>query len=85
MIVGGWYVSGHLGYGENPETLETVYHATNTRTLESLFEFELALPDTVRADYLGSRVYVRFEHPPEPIGLRMWQALRRLFLSQFST
>ena len=53
------------------------------RTLESLFEFELALPDTVRADYLGSRVHVRFEHPPEPIGVRMWQALRRLFLSQF--
>ena len=53
------------------------------RTLESLFEFELALPDSVRADFLGSRVYVRFEHPPEPIGVRMWQALRRLFLSQF--
>ena len=32
----GWYVTGHLGYGENPETLETVYFATNTRTLESL-------------------------------------------------
>jgi hypothetical protein len=29
-------VSGHLGYGENPETLEQVYFATNTRTVESL-------------------------------------------------
>ena len=28
----GWYVSGHIGYGENPETLETVYFGTNTRT-----------------------------------------------------
>jgi uncharacterized protein len=36
LIVAGWYVTGHLGYGENPETLETVYFATNTRTLESL-------------------------------------------------
>ena len=36
LVVAGWYVSGHLGYGENPETLETVYFATNTRTLESL-------------------------------------------------
>lgn len=36
VVAGGWYVTGHLGYGENPETLETVYHATNTRTLESL-------------------------------------------------
>jgi hypothetical protein len=36
LIVVGWYVTGHLGYGENPETLETVYFATNTRTIESL-------------------------------------------------
>ena len=36
VIVGGWYVSGHLGFGENPETLEQVYFATNTRTIESL-------------------------------------------------
>jgi uncharacterized membrane protein YedE/YeeE len=36
LIVLGWYVTGHVGYGENPETLETVYFATNTRTLESL-------------------------------------------------
>lgn len=54
-----------------------------TKALESLFEFELALPDTVRADYLGSRVFVRFEHPREPVGVRLWQGLRRLFLSQF--
>jgi uncharacterized protein len=36
VIVAGWYLTGHLGHGENPETLETVYFATNTRTLESL-------------------------------------------------
>ncbi len=36
LVVAGWYLTGHLGYGENPETLETVYHATNSRTLESL-------------------------------------------------
>ena len=36
LVVGGWYVSGHLGFGENPETLETGYFATNSRTLESM-------------------------------------------------
>jgi uncharacterized membrane protein YedE/YeeE len=36
VIVAAWYLTGHIGYGENPETLETVYFATNTRTLESL-------------------------------------------------
>jgi uncharacterized membrane protein YedE/YeeE len=36
LVVAGWYITGHLGYGENPETLQTVYFATNSRTLESL-------------------------------------------------
>ena len=36
VIVGGWYVTGHMGYGENPETLETIFFGTNSRTIESL-------------------------------------------------
>lgn len=36
VVVAGWYITGHLGYGENPDTLENVFFATNTRTLESL-------------------------------------------------
>jgi uncharacterized membrane protein YedE/YeeE len=36
IVVAGWYLTGHLGFGENPETLENVYFATNTRTLESM-------------------------------------------------
>jgi uncharacterized membrane protein YedE/YeeE len=36
LVVAGWYVSGHLGFGENPETLENIYFATNSRTIESL-------------------------------------------------
>jgi len=36
LVVSAWYLSGHLGHGENPETLETVFFATNSRTLESM-------------------------------------------------
>ena len=36
VIVGGWYVTGHLGFGENPETLEDTFFGTNSRTIESL-------------------------------------------------
>ncbi len=36
VIVGGWYVTGHLGYRENLVTPEMTYAATNSRTLESL-------------------------------------------------
>jgi uncharacterized membrane protein YedE/YeeE len=35
LIVAGWYVTGHIGYGENPETLETVFFGTNSKTAES--------------------------------------------------
>jgi uncharacterized membrane protein YedE/YeeE len=36
LVAAAWYVTGHLGFGENPDTLENVYFATNTRTLESM-------------------------------------------------
>lgn len=36
LVTGGWYISGHLGYGENPETLEFGYFGTNSRTIESM-------------------------------------------------
>ena len=52
-------------------------------TLESLFEFELRLPDGVPDHYLGSRVHVRFTHAAEPVGWRGLRALRRAFLSHF--
>ena len=35
-IVGGWYVTGHLGFGENPQTLEDTFFGTNSHTIESL-------------------------------------------------
>ena len=36
VIVAGWYVTGHLGYAENPDTLENTFFATNSHTIESL-------------------------------------------------
>ena len=36
IIIAGWYLTGHLGFGENPETLEMTYFATNSRTIESM-------------------------------------------------
>lgn len=50
-------------------------------TLESVFEFELELPQEVPHEFLGTRVHVRLEHDAEPVGLRGWRALRRAFLS----
>ena len=35
-VVAGWYISAHIGFGENAETLEMVFFGTNSRAAESL-------------------------------------------------
>ena len=36
VVIAGWYVTGHLGLAENPETLELSYFGTNSRLAESM-------------------------------------------------
>lgn len=36
IVVGGWYITGHLGFGENPDTLEMTYLGTNSHLAESM-------------------------------------------------
>ncbi len=36
LVAAAWYLTGHIGFGEDPQTLETVYFATASHTLESL-------------------------------------------------
>lgn len=36
VVVAGWYVTGNIGYAENPETLEMAHVATNSHLAESL-------------------------------------------------
>ena len=36
LVIGGWYVTGHLGFGENPDTLEMTYMGTNSHLAESM-------------------------------------------------
>jgi len=60
----------------DPQTTE------RPQTLDTWFEFELALPAT-RAYVLGSHVYARFEHAPEPLAWRLYRSVRRVFLRQF--
>ena len=35
LVTAGWYVTGHLGYGESPDTLEMVFFGTNSKLAES--------------------------------------------------
>jgi putative peptide zinc metalloprotease protein len=54
------------------------------KTLRQVFQLELVLPDDVRSDYLGARVFVRFDHGYEPAGIQVYRAFRRLLLRQFN-
>ncbi|MBC7803840.1 MAG: YeeE/YedE family protein [Candidatus Parcubacteria bacterium] len=50
VIVGGWYVSGHLGrLAEDPETLQEAFVATNTGRMES---FSFVAPLAWTLEYL---------------------------------
>jgi uncharacterized membrane protein YedE/YeeE len=47
VVVGGWYVSGHLGYvSEDPATLEEKFFGTNSNRLES-FSFVAPIAYTI--------------------------------------
>ena len=36
VVTAGWYVTGHLGLAENPDTLELTYFGTNSHMAESM-------------------------------------------------
>ena len=50
------------------------------RTPEAIFQLELALLEEAGVRRIGERVYVRFDHGSEPLALRAFRALQRLFL-----
>ena len=54
-----------------------------TKTLNRVFQFELALPPEVGTVALGTRLYARLEGAPEPVGAQLWRRLRQLFLARF--
>lgn len=53
------------------------------RSIERLFQFDIQLDD-YPIDKVGERVYVRFEHNPEPLAWRWYGSVRRLLLSRFA-
>lgn len=52
------------------------------QVFERLFQLDLVLEHPL-ADKVEERVYVRFEHAPEPLVFRWWRQLRRLLMSRF--
>ncbi|WP_375174973.1 PqqD family peptide modification chaperone [Pseudooceanicola sp.] len=64
-------------------------HVTNPgdqeglQTLEPIFVYDIALPDTLRTAPFGARVLVRFDHGHETIAQQGFRRARQLFLRRF--
>ena len=54
------------------------------RALERLFQIDVEpLDGAAMLPLFGQRVYVRFDHPPLPLGVQWYRSLRRLLLTHF--
>lgn len=52
------------------------------RTLNRVFQLDIELPHPVTGSHVGTRAYVKFSAPPEPIANQLTRRIRQLFLSR---
>lgn len=64
--------------------LDPTQQDQSPRALVPLFQFEVAFSGSTMPRTLGSRVYVRFVHEPEPLAQQWYRSLRQVFLKRFS-
>ena len=50
IVVAAWYVTGHIGYAENPDTLEMTFMGTASHLAESM---SFVAPSAYSLEYLG--------------------------------
>jgi putative peptide zinc metalloprotease protein len=53
-----------------------------TKTLQRVFQVDVALPPGAPIPAYGGRVYLRFQHEPEPLATQAYRAVRQLLLSR---
>lgn len=73
--------SAALGLGGGGKHVVDPRDDKQLTAIDSLFEFELALPADLPIAQIGGRAYVSIEHAPEAIGWRWLRLLRRALLS----
>ncbi len=52
------------------------------KALQKIFTFDVTIPFTKAGRFVGSRAYVRFEHPAKPLFPRWYDELRRMLMEK---
>jgi putative peptide zinc metalloprotease protein len=53
------------------------------RSLDTIFQVDINLPQGIKTPHIGQRVYIRFEHGTMPLASQWYRSLRQLFLRNF--
>ena len=52
-------------------------------TLEKVFQFDIRLEEMPEENFIGGRVYAKFNHGKQPLAHHLYRSLRQLFLRKF--
>lgn len=74
--------SAALGSRGGGDILVDARDEKGLKTLHNVYVFEVTIPHTPLADYIGRRAHVRFEHPPALLFLDIKDDIRRFFLDE---
>jgi putative peptide zinc metalloprotease protein len=55
-----------------------------TKTTALVFLVDVTIPQLNQREYSGERAYVRFYHPPAPLGFQIFRRLQQLFTRNFA-
>ncbi len=73
-----------LGFGGGGEIAIDPSDVSGRRAFAKNFQFEIEATAGDLATLIGNRVYVRFEHEPEPLGSQLYRKIRQIFLKRFN-
>ena len=76
-------VPGGGAFAVDPRSLTDPREEASPRAMVPVFQFDLEVAPESRLDAIGLRVFVRFDHPPEPLARQWYRAARRVMLKVF--
>jgi len=57
---------------------------SGSKAFERYFQFDLDIDESLEKFFIGSRVYVRFDHGYKPLAFQWFRSVRQLFLKRFN-